>query len=1530
MKNLTFARGLSAFFAIALAINVVGGSAGAAFESLDSITADDLNAIVNDTAAAQSTAAAAQDTANTAVSDAAAAQSTADAALPAASLATSETDPTVPASIKDGIDWSELTGIPADFADGVDNNDAKLTEAEVDAYTANNGYLTTETDPSVNAAAKADLSTCAAGDVLLFGSSGWECSTNVSGTGKWSDVSDSGDIYYKGGNVGIGTSSPNAKLYVLGNNDDAGVATTKAELRERSVFTIAPDASFGTTNMNFGLVGRGDTVGIQTTNSGAAADWNIALNPFGGNVGIGTTTPTDRLHVESSQRANSINRSCPAGTLWAGHIAGKASVDWNNDGYTDGNDYNILLGIDTNDYLEDNECVVFGTSTIGTDIDSGEFWVDTNLNRIVDEGEVITGANLGNLDVSGSKVSCEAGHLWLDQNTNGTAPETGECIAPQYDDDSVILRTDFTGETCPVGTQKRDENQDGNTDDGECHIPAVLAKADGNLGIGTTDPQQALHVNGGLMASSLLLEDHNNPTFQAKDFFAHSHSIATNGAHDFESFSIDGETYLAVANHYNNSTYNLDSHIYQWNSTTNQFDEVQDIETNGALDFESFTIDGQTYLAVANHRNDSTYNIDSHIYQWNEATNQFDQIQAIATNGAYDFESFTIDGQTYLAVANYYNDSTRNLDSHIYQWNSTTNQFDEVQDIETNGAYDFASFTIDGQTYLAVANNYNDSTRNIKSHIYQWSSTTNQFDEVQAIETNGAVDFASFTIDGQTYLAVANHHNNSTYNIDSHIYQWSSTTNQFDQIQAIATNGALGFESFTIDGQTYLAVANYHNDSTRNIKSHIYQWNSTTNQFDQIQAIATNGALDFASFTIDGQTYLAVANHYNDSTRNIKSHIYTYDSFLIFSNTSTLAEDNPLFVFQNGTEELVTIENGGNVGIGTDEPGVELHIKDSVPRLRLEAEGTGAAANAYIEFNETDARKAWIGFGSTSNNDLTIYQENTDSDVVIPRGNVGIGTSSPDGALHVRDNSRDYYVNKNIEGETENKAGANYILLHRSYCGNENCGTNYDGQTSSGINSINDNYVFGEISAIRGSWAAWNRKINAKVNTASAYNANRGNVISHMEGVSLVHVMYEGTQYIALKINSGSGMWGITFTGWAYASEGELLKLVYDDDITEESPFESLEDIKIQGGVGINDDSYILGDVGIGTTSPAAKLDVRSGSISAGIQHDDSNRYGLLGYRNMDNSDSSALGGYAMESDSGIESPILFGYDAGANYDNKIRFSAMTTSDRSLATGLQDRMVIDMTSGNVGIGTNSPDTRLQVHSSSIKYSDINARAGSEDAWNQHGFKLTSDNNSINFITSNKHNDRQAMIQAGHSSKDYADYLGTLAINPFGGNVGIGTTAPCDAGAGDGTTISGCIMEANGEIKATNIALSSDSRLKTSVTTIPSALEKILSLRGVTFEWKTEEFPERNFADGTQIGLIAQEVEEVFPELVSQGEYKAVSYASLVSPLIEAVKELHALYQGHADRIAALEEQIQQLQERYEDIEARLTALEAAQ
>jgi hypothetical protein len=74
------------------------------------------------------------------------------------------------------------------------------------------------------------------------------------------------------------------------------------------------------------------------------------------------------------------------------------------------------------------------------------------------------------------------------------------------------------------------------------------------------------------------------------------------------------------------------------------------------------------------------------------------------------------------------------------------------------------------------------------------------------------------------------------------------------------------------------------------------------------------------------------------------------------------------------------------------------------------------------------------------------------------------------------------------------------------------------------------------------------------------------------------------------------------------------------------------------------------------------------------------------------------------------------------------------------------------------------------------------------------------------------------------------------------------------------------------------------------------------LRGVSFEWRDNAPPGHH---GPDLGVIAQEVEEVFPELVKTDEqgYKRVNYVGLIAPLIEAVKELD-------DRVTRLEQTIE--------------------
>jgi hypothetical protein len=87
---------------------------------------------------------------------------------------------------------------------------------------------------------------------------------------------------------------------------------------------------------------------------------------------------------------------------------------------------------------------------------------------------------------------------------------------------------------------------------------------------------------------------------------------------------------------------------------------------------------------------------------------------------------------------------------------------------------------------------------------------------------------------------------------------------------------------------------------------------------------------------------------------------------------------------------------------------------------------------------------------------------------------------------------------------------------------------------------------------------------------------------------------------------------------------------------------------------------------------------------------------------------------------------------------------------------------------------------------------------------------------------------------------------------------------------------------SGRLTATDFNSLSDVRVKSNVHTIDNALDKVLKLRGTYFD----------IHGYKSIGLIAQEIEQVLPEVVTDGEYKTVSYGNIVAVLIEAIKELN--------------------------------------
>src|SRR6185436_13837652 len=103
--------------------------------------------------------------------------------------------------------------------------------------------------------------------------------------------------------------------------------------------------------------------------------------------------------------------------------------------------------------------------------------------------------------------------------------------------------------------------------------------------------------------------------------------------------------------------------------------------------------------------------------------------------------------------------------------------------------------------------------------------------------------------------------------------------------------------------------------------------------------------------------------------------------------------------------------------------------------------------------------------------------------------------------------------------------------------------------------------------------------------------------------------------------------------------------------------------------------------------------------------------------------------------------------------------------------------------------------------------------------------------------------------------------------------------------------------------------SSDSRLKKDITPFAPVLDQLTALQPVHYFWRSAEFPQRHFGNAKNYGLIAQDVEQVLPELVAtDGDgYKAVDYSKLPLLTIQAVKELKTENEALKARVADLEE-----------------------
>jgi len=324
------------------------------------------------------------------------------------------------------------------------------------------------------------------------------------------------------------------------------------------------------------------------------------------------------------------------------------------------------------------------------------------------------------------------------------------------------------------------------------------------------------------------------------------------------------------------------------------------------------------------------YEIDSaSMYQ------SFDKLyQPFTTQGGRHSEFFDIEGNKYLTIANYSNDSTYMVDSDVYKWNVTTKQFDIYQSLPTTGCTSINHFTKDSENYIFVNN-----SESPYSKLYKWDTTVTtgaNFKEYQSfISPDTSYSSNNFTIDGDDYLIITNYGTSSDYHKSADLYKWDDSyvvsatiTGGYVLQQNIPTSGCMNVSEFNINGVDYLFVNQYMNNQNTPMDSKLYKWDSTyvtgiltTGGFIEYSSLglsAGNGNfINSEFFTIDNENYLmcVVGAFGNNDLQDVR--LYKWNSsYLQFDIHQTLPAtgcvsinyfemDNKPYVILNNEKHLM-------------------------------------------------------------------------------------------------------------------------------------------------------------------------------------------------------------------------------------------------------------------------------------------------------------------------------------------------------------------------------------------------------------------------------------------------------------------------------------------------------------------------------------------------------------------------------------------------------------------------------------------------
>uniref|UniRef100_A0A8C6TMB7 Thrombospondin-type laminin G domain and EAR repeats a n=1 Tax=Neogobius melanostomus TaxID=47308 RepID=A0A8C6TMB7_9GOBI len=352
-----------------------------------------------------------------------------------------------------------------------------------------------------------------------------------------------------------------------------------------------------------------------------------------------------------------------------------------------------------------------------------------------------------------------------------------------------------------------------------------------------------------------MLQDH-----QRLDYILEQQVLTTSSeTNDIEVFQIAGVGVMAALAQRSPAS---GSAVYLW--TRSGFQLYQNISTHGALAWRHFRIGKRSYLVVSNFgggADTSGAEVEpdsSVIYKWSRKRRRFVHLQTLHTHCARDWEAFSINQHTYLAVANHRTGNNHTIDSLIYKWNRLAKAFEVHQRLPTSGAYDWEFFTVGPYNLLVVANAFDGVTTSVDSVIYVW--VNDGFQVFQTIKTYCATDWEMFQIGGRVFLVVANGHRladsgHGRYAINSTIYELDMHARMFVRFQDITTYSAVDWEFFSLGEEHFLVVANSFSGESYSLNSILYRWQGYEG-FVPVHFLPTIGCSDWEFFTWKGESYL--------------------------------------------------------------------------------------------------------------------------------------------------------------------------------------------------------------------------------------------------------------------------------------------------------------------------------------------------------------------------------------------------------------------------------------------------------------------------------------------------------------------------------------------------------------------------------------------------------------------------------------------------------------------------------------------------